>query len=41
MPTFRVVLPYNYWPHDRWRQGFSELDLKVSDWNQNFRFNQR
>jgi SAM-dependent methyltransferase len=32
-----VALPYNYWPHDRWGQGFSELGLKVSDWNQNFR----
>ena len=31
-----VALPYNYWPHDRWRQGFTELDLKISDWNQSF-----
>lgn len=29
-----VALPYNYWPHERWRQGFSELNLKVSDWKQ-------
>lgn len=29
-----VALPYNYWPHDRWKQGFSELNLKVNDWKQ-------
>src|SRR5262245_9315829 len=32
-----VALPYNYWPHDRWRQGFSELNLKVNDWEQDLR----
>jgi len=32
-----VALPYNYWPHERWRQGFSELNLKVNDWKQDLR----
>ena len=27
-----VVLPYNYWPHDRWRIAFNELGLSVVAW---------
>ena len=27
-----VVLPYNYWPEQRWRDAFVALDLKVADW---------
>jgi SAM-dependent methyltransferase len=32
-----VALPFNYWPHDRWQQGFSELNLKVNVWKQDLR----
>lgn len=32
-----VALPYNYWPHERWKQGFSELNLKVNEWKQDLR----
>ncbi len=27
-----VVLPYNYWPEDRWRESFAALKLEVSEW---------
>lgn len=26
----RVVLPYNYWPENRWQQAFAELGLNVA-----------
>jgi SAM-dependent methyltransferase len=27
-----VVLPYNYWPEARWRQGFAALGLTITEW---------
>ena len=29
-----VVLPYNYWPEERWRTAFADLGLGVADWTQ-------
>src|SRR5262249_20489770 len=29
-----VVLPYNYWPEQRWRAAFAGLGLTVADWTQ-------
>lgn len=29
-----VVLPYNYWPEQRWRDGFAELGLTIAEWTQ-------
>jgi hypothetical protein len=27
-----VVLPYNYWPRDRWRAAFEQFSLSVEEW---------
>jgi hypothetical protein len=32
-----VVLTYNYWPRDLWKQSFSELNLKENYWKQDLR----
>ncbi|AGA28141.1 class I SAM-dependent methyltransferase [Singulisphaera acidiphila] len=32
-----VVLPYNYWPGDRWRSAFQELELAVRVWRDTLR----
>lgn len=29
-----VVLPYNYWPEQRWRTAFAELGLTIESWTQ-------
>lgn len=29
-----VVLPYNYWPEQRWRDAFATLGLRVETWQQ-------
>ena len=29
-----VVLPYNYWSHQRWQEAFSSLNLSVGFWKQ-------
>lgn len=29
-----VVLPYNYWPEERWRAAFAELGLTIDSWTQ-------
>ena len=29
-----VVLPYNYWSHQRWQEAFASLDLSVGFWKQ-------
>jgi SAM-dependent methyltransferase len=29
-----VVLPYNYWPEERWRGAFAELGLTIDAWTQ-------
>jgi SAM-dependent methyltransferase len=30
----QVALPYNYWPRERWREAFRELDLRVATWEE-------
>jgi len=30
-----VVLPYNYWPHDKWRKSFALLNVEVAVWKEN------
>ena len=30
----QVALPYNYWPRERWREAFRELDLGVATWEE-------
>ena len=30
-----VVLPYNYWTHEKWNQAFKSLRLTVESWNSN------
>ncbi len=32
-----VALPYNYWPRAQWERGFSQLGLRVSDWEESLR----
>jgi SAM-dependent methyltransferase len=27
-----VVLPYNYWPHEKWHESFASMNLKVAVW---------
>ena len=29
-----VVLPYNYWPHEKWRQAFAAMKLDVAVWKE-------
>lgn len=29
-----VVLPYNYWPHEKWKQSFASLNLRVQEWRE-------
>lgn len=29
-----VVLPYNYWPHEKWQESFASLNLKVLEWKE-------
>ena len=29
-----VVLPYNYWPHEKWQASFASLNLKVLEWKE-------
>jgi len=29
-----VVLPYNYWPHQRWHESFAKLNLEVGIWKE-------
>jgi SAM-dependent methyltransferase len=28
-----VVLPYNYWPEQRWRAAFAGLDMRIAQWD--------
>lgn len=32
-----VVLPYNYWPRERWLEAFSSLNLRPATWNEHLR----
>jgi len=32
-----VVLPYNYWPHERWHESFASLNLTVKEWKEDLR----
>ena len=29
-----VVLPYNYWPHEKWQKSFASLNLTVLEWKE-------
>jgi len=29
-----VVLPYNYWPHDKWHQSFASMNITVDIWRE-------
>lgn len=32
-----VVLPYNYWPHEKWHESFASMNVKVDVWKENLR----
>ncbi len=32
-----VVLPYNYWPHDKWWKSFASMNVEVAAWQEDLR----
>jgi SAM-dependent methyltransferase len=32
-----VILPYNYWPRDRWHKSFAALNVEVAVWKEDLR----
>lgn len=32
-----VVLPYNYWPEDRWREAFAALNWSIAHWQRSLK----